>query len=90
MVWLGIVLAPFGSGKTTHRDFFSAYLPGSKARVLSVDDYVYRHPRYRKAIAEARPNRKSSNTSTRCGARTTRRNENNIAAGSGQNICHEL
>ena len=54
MVWLGILLAPFGSGKTTHRDFFSSYLPGDKARVLSVDDYVYCHPRYQKAIVQSR------------------------------------
>ncbi len=54
MVWLGILLAPFGSGKTTHREFFSSYLPGDKARVLSVDDYVYRHPLYRKALKQGR------------------------------------
>ena len=51
MVWLGILLAPFGSGKTTHRDFFSSYLPGGNARIMSVDDYVYRHADY------AQPNR---------------------------------
>ena len=60
MVWLGILLAPFGSGKTTHRDFFSSYLPGGNARVLSVDDYVYRHADYvlrTSASGRAQPNR---------------------------------
>ena len=54
MVWLGILLAPFGSGKTTHREFFSSYLPGDEARILSVDDYVYRHPRYQRAVTQSR------------------------------------
>ncbi len=54
MVWLGILLAPFGSGKTAHREFFSSYLPGGEARVLSVDDYVYRHPRYQRAVTQSR------------------------------------
>jgi len=58
MAWLGIVLAPFGSGKTTHRDFFSSYLPGGKARIFSIDDYVYRHPHYQKALANT-PNRET-------------------------------
>lgn len=50
MVWLGILLAPFGSGKTTHRDFFSSYFSGGKARSLSVDDYVFRQSLYQKTL----------------------------------------
>ena len=53
MPWLGIILAPFGSGKTTHREFFATQLPGGGARVFSVDDYVYRSPSYQKALARA-------------------------------------
>ncbi len=51
MVWLGILLAPFGSGKTTHRGFFSSFFPGGNARVFCVDDYVYRHPHYQQILA---------------------------------------
>jgi len=54
MMWLSILLAPFGSGKTTHREFFASYFSEDKARVFSVDDYVYSHPHYQNAILHTR------------------------------------